>query len=145
MTDGLWFIAAFYALQGVPSSTRNSMQSNAFSKSTNLLFVPTSDVDPNWHDCIISNHLFKVQKKNISKSEISYLLRFRLKKYNFRRKKTTWWLNSVFPFILYMIWIRIRNPDLRAQMNADPTGSESTPLVATFLSYSCCHSLWADI
>ena len=37
-------------------------------------------------------------------------------------------LNSAFPFVLY-IWIRIRNPDPRTQMNLNPTGSGSASLL----------------
>ena len=73
---------------------------------------------------LISKHLLKV-RKNFEFSSLNISLRdqlpfrYRLEKYNFLRKKKKKWLNSAFPFILYL-WI---------QMNPDPTGSESTSLV----------------
>lgn len=55
---------------------------------------------------LISNYLLKVKKKIYFQIcteilEISYFFRFRLEIYDFLREKKSW-LNSAFPFILYL-------------------------------------------
>ena len=49
-----------------------------------------------------------------------------------KKQKKNCWLNSAFPFILYL-WIRIQirnsDPDPWTQMNPDPTGFGSTSLI----------------
>ena len=67
------------------------------------------------------------EEVGVSKHQHLLFLRFRLKKYNFLRKKKDFcWLNSAFPFILSVIlylWIRIRihKPKwIRIQPDPDP-------------------------
>ena len=61
-------------------------------------------------------------KSLLPKTSAPPFYRFRLEKYYFQ-KEDFCGLNTAFPFIISVIlylWIRIRNPDPRTQMNPDP-------------------------
>ena len=88
---------------------------------------------------LISNNLLIVKKKNIFylfllilDLDLKYII-------SCEKKSKICWLYSVFPFILHL-WIRTRirntHPDPRTQMNANPTGSESTSLARSICCYN---------